>query len=96
MSTFVPTDRPQLLPRARLQIDKVTGRPMLLYPEGVLFLNPTGHAIVTLCTKEYTFDKIITTLSDQFNVSPDVLTAEVTTYLNQLRAKNLIGVVQPE
>lgn len=96
MIHFAATDRPQLLPRARLQIDKVTGRPMLLYPEGVLFLNPTGNAIVILCAKAYPFDTIISSLSAQFRVEPEVLIAEVTTYLNQLRAKNLIGLAQPE
>ena len=35
-----PADiRPKLSSRARLQTDKVTGKPVLLYPEGVLMLN---------------------------------------------------------
>lgn len=89
-SPIASTERPQLLQRARLQIDRVTGKPMLLYPEGVLFLNATGHAIITLCTKGYTFDEIITHLSGQFQVSPEQLIPEVTDYLNKLRAKNLL------
>ena len=32
--------------RARVQTDPVSGKPVLLYPEGVLMLTPTGHAIV--------------------------------------------------
>lgn len=91
MTPIAPTERPQLLQRARLQTDKVTGEPMLLYPEGVLFLNPTGYAIINLCTQNYTFDEMIRRLSAQFQAAPEALVPEVTDYLNRLRAKNLIG-----
>ena len=38
-----PGTRPRLSSRARVQMDKITGKPVMLYPEGALILNPTGH-----------------------------------------------------
>jgi len=43
------TARPKISARARLQTDKITGKPVLLYPEGALMLNATAHAVTLLC-----------------------------------------------
>jgi pyrroloquinoline quinone biosynthesis protein D len=91
-----PAARPRISPRARLQTDRVTGKPILLYPEGVLILNPTGHAIVSLCTGQTTFDEIVTSLAQQYKVSCDQILPEVTTYLNRLRARNLLELDDPK
>jgi len=40
---------PRLHPKARLQHDDVRGRDVLLYPEGLVALNPTGAEILVLC-----------------------------------------------
>src|SRR3989442_15801643 len=40
---------PRLHPKARLQHDDVRGRDVLLYPEGLVALNPTGAEILALC-----------------------------------------------
>ena len=82
--------RPKLSSRARLQTDKVTGKPILLYPEGVLMLNPTGHAIVSLCTGNSTFAEIVTKLAERYKISPEEISPQVTEYLNRLRERNLL------
>jgi pyrroloquinoline quinone biosynthesis protein D len=85
--------RPKIASRARLQTDRVSGKPMLLYPEGVLVLNPTGLAIVTLCTGTATLRDIVATLAQRYQVQPSDITAEVTEYLDRLRARNLLEVL---
>jgi len=46
-----PAARPRLAPGVRLQTDRVSGSPVLLYPEGMLQMNPTGAAIVDAVTQ---------------------------------------------
>jgi pyrroloquinoline quinone biosynthesis protein D len=86
-----PSDmRPKLSSRARLQTDKVTGKPIVLYPEGVLMLNPTGHAIVSLCTGEVTFQEIVSNLAARYKIPPQEISSQVADYLNRLRERNLL------
>jgi len=82
--------RPKLSSRARLQTDKVTGKPIVLYPEGVLMLNPTGHAIVSLCTGNDTFQEIVAKLAARYQKSPEEISSQVAEYLNRLRERNLL------
>ena len=82
--------RPKISARARLQTDKVTGKPILLYPEGVLVLNPTGHVIVSLCNGEATLAEIVASLAERYKVSTEAISPQVTEYLNRLRARNLL------
>jgi len=82
--------RPKLSARVRLQTDKVTGKPVLLYPEGVLMLNPTGHAIASLCTGENTFQEIVAKLAERYKISPEQISPQVGDYLNRLRERNLL------
>ena len=42
--------RPALAARVRLQTDPVSGEPVLLYPEGLLLLNATAHAVASVAT----------------------------------------------
>ena len=82
--------RPRLAARARLQEDKVSGKPALLYPEGVLLLNPTGHAIVELCDGERTVAEIAADLAARFNAPVDQLLPDVIAYLGRLYDKKLL------
>jgi pyrroloquinoline quinone biosynthesis protein D len=93
MSPILPGQFPKLSARARVQKDKVTGEPVVLYPEGVLMLNPTGHAIVTLCTGGNTLHEIVAKLAAQYQVSTEQVQADVVTYLDRLRARNLLEVL---
>lgn len=85
--------RPKISTRARLQTDKVTGKPVLIYPEGVLLLNPTGEAIVSLCTGQATLQEIIAQLAARYRVPEPQIGAEVAVYLERLRARNLLEVL---
>lgn len=82
--------RPKLSSRARVQTDKVTGKPVLLYPEGVLMLNPTGHAIVLLCNGETTFQEIVGQLASRYKISVEEISPQIAGYLNRLRERNLL------
>jgi pyrroloquinoline quinone biosynthesis protein D len=84
--------RPKISSRARVQTDKVTGKPVLLYPEGALMLNPTGHAIVLLCTGKTTFQEIVANLAARYKISAEEISPAVTEYLNRLRTRNLLEV----
>jgi pyrroloquinoline quinone biosynthesis protein D len=93
MSPILPGERPKLSSRARLQKDKVTGKPILLYPEGILILNPTAHAIVTYCTGDETLEEIVAKLAAQYGTSPEDLRPDVIACLDRFRSLNLLEVV---
>src|SRR2546421_10837263 len=84
--------RPKLAARARLQTDKVSGKPVLLYPEGVLMLNPTGHAIVSLCTGSASLEEIVANLAERYKVAPEEISSQVIEYLNRLRSRKLLEI----
>ncbi|MEA3213831.1 MAG: pyrroloquinoline quinone biosynthesis protein [Chthoniobacter sp.] len=82
--------RPILAPRVRLQADQVSGQPVLLYPEGLLELNETGHAIVRRCDGETPLRQIVAQLAEEYEVPAEELTADVLDYLTDLTRRNLI------
>ena len=91
-----PDVRPKLSARARLQTDAVSGKPVLLYPEGVLMLNTTGHAIISLCDGTATVEEIATALAKRFQaVSFEQMKSDIGNYLEALRARNLLQLVDP-
>ena len=91
VSESIPsTARPKLSARARLQTDKITGKPVLLYPEGALMLNPTAHAIVSLCTGRETVEAIASSLAKRYQSSAPEISNQIRAFLNRLRAKNLL------
>lgn len=90
MTPLSPMERPKLSARARLQMDKVTGRPILLYPEGVLVLNSTGQAIMDLCNGETTLQEIIARLAAKYQAPPEEISKDVMGYLDRLRSINLL------
>jgi pyrroloquinoline quinone biosynthesis protein D len=85
--------RPKISARARLQTDKLTGKPVLLYPEGILVLNSTGHAIVLLCTGERTFADIVRDLAARYNTPAESIAPQVSDYLHRLQERNLVDLV---
>jgi pyrroloquinoline quinone biosynthesis protein D len=90
----IPADgRPRIAARARLQTDRVSGKPMLVYPEGVLILNPTGLAIATLCTGKATVAEIVAELASRYQVPQSEIAGEVGDYMERLRARNLLVVL---
>jgi coenzyme PQQ biosynthesis protein PqqD len=85
--------RPKLSGRARVQSDKITGKPVLLYPEGALILNPTAHAIILLCTGEQSLESIVSNLVNRYGGPAAEISKQVSNFLQQLRAKNLLELI---
>jgi len=88
-----PTARPKISGRARLQTDRISGKPVLLYPEGALVLNPTAHAIVSLCTGKETLGAIVAGLAARYHSPAQEISSQVTGFLDRLRAKNLLDLI---
>jgi len=79
---------PRLHPKARLQHDDVRGRDVLLYPEGLVALNPTGAEILGLCDGVRSVAEVVAALERRYGstgVEPDVRA-----FLDGLAAKGLV------
>jgi pyrroloquinoline quinone biosynthesis protein D len=63
---------------------------VLLYPEGLLILNPTSEAIVRLCDGERTLGQIIDALAARYGTSPAALGGDVTEHVERLQSRNLV------
>jgi pyrroloquinoline quinone biosynthesis protein D len=85
-----PGERPRLAAKARVQVDRISGESILLYPEGVLVLNSTGAAIVGLCDGRRSFADLVDELGARYGAPADVLAADVAEYLNRLRNHGLL------
>ncbi|HLX60834.1 MAG TPA: pyrroloquinoline quinone biosynthesis peptide chaperone PqqD [Planctomycetota bacterium] len=83
--------RPRLSARARLQDDKISGQPVLIFPEGLVKLNPTAAEIVKLCNGARTVNQIADELAAQYNAPRERIAANVWEYLAKLREKNLVS-----
>jgi len=79
---------PRLHTKARLQRDEVRGREVLLYPEGLVGLNPTGAEILGLCDGVRSFADIVATLERRYDVSG--LERDIAAFLDGLAAKGLV------
>jgi coenzyme PQQ biosynthesis protein PqqD len=83
--------RPKLASKARVRLDKQTGKHVLLYPEKGLALNPTAARIVALCTGELAFSEIIERLKAEHTAGPvERLEADVEAFLRGLEQRGLI------
>lgn len=59
--------RPRLATKVRMRWDDARGKPILLYPEGVLLLNPTAHAVLELCDGTHTLGDVVRELAGRFD-----------------------------
>ena len=84
---FTPSAVPTLWRLARLDFDPVRQQHVLLYPEGAVLLNETGAAILELCDGHRSIAAIAAILGERYHC--DVM-ADVTEYLSQLAARELI------
>ncbi len=89
--TDVPpaTATPSLWRLARLEFDAVRDRPVLLYPEGVVFLNETGMAILELCDGRRTIGEIAAILGARYESD---VADDVAEYVGDLARRELIDV----
>jgi pyrroloquinoline quinone biosynthesis protein D len=81
------TSRPRLWRLARIGYDRVRQRPVLLYPEGAMFLNDTGKAILELCDGDRSVAEIAGTLGARYGTD---VTSDVIEYLNMLAQRDLV------
>ena len=82
--------RPKLARGVRLQVDRQTGEPMLLFPEGVLFLSGSANDIVTRCTGEETVADIIAALAEEYEAERETLRQDILECLNDLYQRKLL------
>jgi len=94
MSELSETAVPSLARGVRVQMDAATGEPVLVYPEGVLFLNETAHAVVQRCDGRATIAVIAASLAEDFDADPDTLLADVLECVTDLKQRRLI-LLQP-
>ena len=81
---------PSLAPGVRMQKDAVSGEPVLVFPEGVLFLNATAQEIVAKCDGGRPVAKIISELSEEYEAPEGEMRDDVLECLEQLRKKKLV------
>ena len=84
--------RPKLWRLARIGYDRVRDRPVLLFPEGAMFLNQTGKAILELCDGKHTVSQIAQILGERYDA--DVL-EDVVEFLSGLERRDLVVDLAP-
>jgi len=90
MNVDSPNNRPRLAKRVRLQIDAVSGNPVLLDQETIMVLNQTGYEILRLCDGTRTLQEILQDLENQYPTAKSILTREVLEYLEAINQTRLI------
>ena len=90
MSPIDWQSRPLLASRARVQVDQITGEPVLLYPEGILGLNPTAFEIIARCKGVATVDEIANALAAEYEIDRDALAGDVLECLQDLQRRGLV------
>ena len=96
MNPSNPTPKIKLSRRARLQRDKVTDLPILLYPEGVLKLNQSSEAILGLCDGSRTVSEIAGLLAETYQAPRSKpIEADVSKLLERLWQLNLLATAPP-
>ena len=92
MSAISDSARPQLAKGVRLQIDSITGKSVLLYPEGILELNETAHDILSRCDGR-SVAEIVQALAEQYEADADALAADVRETLADVHQRKLIELI---
>jgi coenzyme PQQ biosynthesis protein PqqD len=94
--SLAPGCRPQLREGVRLQDDRLSGRPVLLLPEGILQLNPTAAAVLLRCDGRHSVNEIVADLAATYEAPLEVLSADVDEYLVELFHRQLFDLVPGE
>ena len=84
------SQRPALVKHVRLQIDPVTGEPVLLSQEAVLTLNSSGYEILRRCDGSRTLTQLIRELETQYQATDGKLAPDVLRYMDELSQKGLL------
>jgi pyrroloquinoline quinone biosynthesis protein D len=88
MTAIADTARPRLAAKARLKWDAVREKHLLLFPEGVLVLNPAAQAVLALCDGGRTVAEIIQSLAAQY--ASAAIDGDVRNILRRLTDKGLV------
>ena len=83
---IAPSLRPRLWARTRLAVDRVRGKAVLLWPEGLAFLNESAAQILTRCDGR-TVDELCSELSSTYGVD---VRADVEALLRSLVKNELL------
>jgi pyrroloquinoline quinone biosynthesis protein D len=81
--------RPALARHVRMSWDRTRGRHVLLLPETVVVLNPTGADILELCDGERTVAEIVEVLHARYD---RVVDDEVDDFLRRLVARRCVEI----
>lgn len=84
-----PSGHPALSRHVRMRFDRTRERHVLLGPESVIVLNPTGADIVGLCDGHRTVSDIAAALGERYD---RVVDDEVTAFLTRLVAKRCVEI----
>ena len=76
----------------RLQWEPAQGAHVLLYPEGMVKLNPSAAAIMTRCDGERTLAQIVADIEREYGVTG--LVADVASFVAMARAKSWLEWVE--
>ena len=90
MNNLSDMAKPRLAAKVRLKWDEVRQKPLLLFPEGVLVLNPTAHEVVALCDGQRTVGEIVKTLGEKFH--SDTIDQDVKELLAKLVGKSFVTI----
>ena len=81
---------PRLARGVRLHTDAKTGDPILLFPEGVLYLSETAQEILSRCDGSKTMADIVSALAADYEVDPETLRQDVLDCLSDLYQRKLV------
>jgi pyrroloquinoline quinone biosynthesis protein D len=90
MDLPAPEKRPHLAKRARLQIDAMTGNPILMDQEAILILNCSGYEILRLCDRSHTLSAVVRALEGRYPENASILVQEVAEYIEAINQRGLI------
>lgn len=80
-----------VLPRGvRLHFDKVRGKNVLLAPERSLFLDDTGHAIVSEVDGKRSITAIARHLAAHYNAPEDAIASDINEFIDGLADKRVM------
>ena len=85
------TSRPKLWKVARVDYDRVRQRPVILYPEGALFINDTARAILELCDGNHSVSDIARILGERYRAD---VTADVVEFVESMAGRDLVTLPQ--
>jgi pyrroloquinoline quinone biosynthesis protein D len=81
--------RPRLARGVRLQVDRTSGKSVLLFPEGILELNETAQAILTRCDGK-TIGEIKNALATEYEIDLAVIGRDLCEAFSDLVRRKLL------